>query len=164
MDIEQPVSIRGRQVEHLLAFFWMTIDDLLIVYRGEREGAAEMHCLSIGPNEDGQVPATQVRSQPILKKSAMSGRCLNRLSAAEQLSSILPIQKLPWRSDRAKSEASNVEQELASIELGKGNELVATSVWNGYGDIILKREDIRRWQMTEKLVIEDLSRRIDDDD
>ena len=142
----------------------MTTDGLPIVYRGEREGEAEMRYLSIGPNEDGQLPAAQVRSQPSLKKIAMSGRYLNRPSAAEQLSSISPMKMLPWRSDRVKSEASHVEQELASIKLGKGDRLVATSIRNEYGDIILKQEDIRRWQMAENLLIEDLSRRIDDDD
>ena len=164
MDIEQPVSIRGRQAEHLLAFFWMTTDRLPIAYRGEREGEAEMRYLSISPNEDGQLSAAQVRSQLGLKKIAMSGRYLNRPSAAEQLSSLSPMKNLPWRSDRAKNEASNVEQELASIMLGKGDRLVATSIRNEYGDIILKQEDIRRWQMAENLLIEDLSRRIDDDD
>ena len=164
MDIEQPVSIRGRQAEDLLAFFWMTTDGLPIMYRGEREGEAEMRYLSLGPNGDGQLSAAQVRSQPSLKKIAMSGRLLNRPSAAEQLSSISPMKKLPWRSDRVKSKASNVEQGLASTKLGKGDRLVATRIRNEYGDIILKQEDVRRWQMAENFLIQDLSRRIDGDD
>lgn len=123
-----------------------------------------MRYLSICLNENGQLPATQVRSQPSVKKITKSGRHLYRSSAAEQLSGISPIQKLPWRSDRAKSEASNAEKTLASVKLGKGDTLVATSIRNEYADIILKQEDIRRWQMAEKLLSEDLSRRTEDDD
>ena len=125
---------------------------------------AEMRSLSIGPNKDGQLPAAQVRSQPTLKKIAMSGQYLHRSSAAEQLSCISPMKTLPWRSDRAKSEESNEEQELVSIRLGKGDRLVATSIRNEYGDINLKQKDIRRWQMAENLLIEDLSKRVADDD
>ena len=142
----------------------MTTDGLPITYRGESEGEAEMRYLSVCLNEDGQSPATQVRSQPSVKKTGKSGRYSHRPSAAEQLSGISPFNKLPWRSDRAKSEASNVEKELASFKLGKMDKLVATSIRNEYEDIILKQEDIRRWQMAEELLSEHLSRRTDDDD
>ena len=93
----------------------MTTDGLPVTYRGEREGEAEMRYLSICLNENGQLPATQVHSQPSVKKITKSGRHLYRPSAAEQLSGISPIQKLPWRPDRAKSEASNAEKTLASF-------------------------------------------------
>lgn len=163
LDIEQPVPIKGKEAERLLAFFWMTTDGLPITYRGEREGEAEMRYLSICLNENGQLPTTQARSQPSVKKITKSGRHLYRPSAAEQLSGISQIQKLPWRSDKTRSEVSNVEK-MASIKLGKGGTLVATSIRNEYEDIILKQEDIRRWQIAEEHLREDLSRRTENDD
>ena len=63
----------------------------------------------------------------------------------------------------AKSKASNVEKRIASTKLGRGEELVSTSIYDEHEDILLKQEDIRRWQWAEDLLIENLLRCSDDD-
>ena len=74
------------------------------------------------------------------------------------------MKRLPWRSARFRSDARDVERNVASVKLGKGDELGATSVQNEYEHIILEPEDIERWRMAEDLnLIEDLTRRTDDD-
>ena len=163
LDVEQPISIKGKDAEQLLAFFWMTTDGLPVAYRGENKCVAEMRYLSICSDGDNQPPIGQMWNKPSPDKTAKSGRYLNRPSASEQLSNILIMNQSPWRSRFAKSKARDVEMRLPPTKLSKGKKLASTSIRNEHEDIVLEQEDVWRWKLAEDLLTEDSLRRSDND-
>ena len=157
------MPIRGKQAEHLLAFFWMTTDGLPVAYRGQNKGRAEVRYLSISSREDDKLSSAEKTSDKASSKEMPSiGRQLNRPSAWEEFSKIFSTHQAPWKSHFAGSKVRDLEMTSTSTKLTKGRKLPSTNIRNEYEDILLKQKDVRRWQMAEDLLTEELSRRSND--
>ena len=157
------MPIRGEQAEHLLAFFWMTTDGLPVVYRKENKRQAEVRDLNISSHEDKPLPTEKTSDKASSKDLGNGRRQLKRSSAWDEFSKILLIDQAPWRSHFGRSKVRDLEMAPTTTKLTKGKKLANTNIRNEHEDIILKQEDVRRWQMAEDLLTEEFSRRSNED-
>lgn len=153
------MPIRGEQAEHLLAFFWMTTDGLPVAYRGENKRQAEVRYLNISSHEDKPLPTKKISGKASSTEFGNERRQWNRTSVWAEFSNILVTDQATWKSHFARSKARDLEMAPTATKLTKGKKLANTNIRNEHENVLLKQEDVRRWQMAEDLLTEEFSRR-----
>ena len=150
LDIQQPSTISEPSLYGVLAYMYMTSDNLTIPYRRIRRGLCEADLISA----DTSTMISVQKSLKLLHQEAEDSARTSFLGGLRRYQSmLLPLHSPPSKKDHGVAGKMELgEAKTLPITLAKGAQLQATGLRN-IGDLIwLQPEDIRRWTLAADLL------------